>query len=164
MADKKNRLFLVPCLIFFTAASTIEAAQGQAACKKLFSADGQTIVKLSGHLINREVWGPPNFGEHPDKDEKISVWIIELDQPVIVEINADIGLKPEKITVGEIQIKRRLGSAHGYDDFLRAHVVVTGNLQTQTEYDDTTPVVLDSEVVRLGGKIGCDGSESPPKI
>jgi len=166
---QENKKFTAIVLFFCTLLSQISTTSSSVQgaihqCENARVAGDQSDVKISGRLIRRVVWGPPNFGEHPDTDKKLIVWIVRLDYPLHVLANGDIGQQPKAIIVKNIQIKRRLATAQGYDDLLSRHVVVVGRLLSQVEYDDETPVVIDASVVRVGGRIGCDGSELPPKI
>jgi hypothetical protein len=57
--------------------------------EKLSQSDGRTRVPeevtLSGELIERTYWGPPNWGEHPDTDRLEDAWLLVLDRPVCVD-------------------------------------------------------------------------------
>src|SRR5829696_1260990 len=38
-------------------------------------------VWLSGNLNVEKKWGPPGYGETPDRDELLTIFVLELDQP-----------------------------------------------------------------------------------
>jgi hypothetical protein len=58
----------------------------------LSQSDGRTRipqeVTLSGELIERTYWGPPNWGEHPDTDRLEDAWLLILDRPICVEADS----------------------------------------------------------------------------
>lgn len=43
-----------------------------------------TEVTLTGELIERTYWGPPNWGEQPATDRLEEAWILVLDTPICV--------------------------------------------------------------------------------
>lgn len=43
-----------------------------------------SVVQLSGTVITRMYYGPPNFGEDPKTDRKVYPFILKLDHPVTV--------------------------------------------------------------------------------
>jgi hypothetical protein len=45
-------------------------------------------VALSGELIERTYWGPPNWGEHPATDRLEEAWLLLLDTPICVEADS----------------------------------------------------------------------------
>jgi Domain of unknown function (DUF4431) len=53
-----------------------------------FIVNGQSTVPkevtLSGELIERTYWGPPNWGEQPATDRLEEAWILVLDAPACV--------------------------------------------------------------------------------
>jgi len=53
-------------------------------------------VALSGELIERTYWGPPNWGEHPATDRLEDAWLLLLDTPICVE--ADSGSVNNNVT------------------------------------------------------------------
>lgn len=120
-------------------------------------AGSQKDVIISGQLTRKVIWGPPNFGENPKTDAKVGVWILKLDFPISVLTGTDIGMPQKRIVAKEVQIRRRLATAQGYDEYLGRHVVVTGRLESQVEYDDVTPVVINVTVVRTGNSVRCSG-------
>lgn len=100
-----------------------------------------SAVELSGtlHIITK--FGPPNYGENPDSDEKLQVPIITLSDSVDVcgdlssSINRDAfhGLR-------EIQVLFPEGMA--YAGFRDRSVVVTGTLSEAVMSHHFTPVVM----------------------
>jgi hypothetical protein len=133
-------------------------------CSKPLIAGANEEVALSGTLRKRFVWGPPNFGERPNTDKKLVVWVVHLDFPRHAIAPDYTTGHPNKFVVRTIQIRRRLGTAYGYEEFERRHVVVRGKILAQLEYDDVMPIIVDPTTVSLGGKVGCNGRALSPKI
>lgn len=48
-----------------------------------------TIVELSGVIRDENGWGPPNYGEDPETDEKVVYPVLVLDKPVNVRPHED---------------------------------------------------------------------------
>jgi hypothetical protein len=45
-------------------------------------------VALSGEVIERTYWGPPNYGEHPATDSLEDAWLVVLDTPICAEADS----------------------------------------------------------------------------
>lgn len=41
-------------------------------------------LTLSGHLLDEEEWGPPNFGDDPKHDMKYKIILLKLDTPMSI--------------------------------------------------------------------------------
>ena len=53
---------------------------------------GSSGVELEGKIITRKEYGPPNFGENPETDLKVKIYVLNLKKPVDVNVdplNAD---------------------------------------------------------------------------
>jgi hypothetical protein len=63
------------------------------------------IVQLSGKVIIEYHYGPPNFGETPDEDQKESVAILDLDAPVGVEADENSSINKDAFNnIGRVQL------------------------------------------------------------
>ncbi len=121
-----------------------------------FSISGKTDpdATISGKLVRRMVWGPPNYGESPKTDAQYHAWFVVLDDSVHVMTGPDIGA-PAKLTIArEIQV-RRTAKQGDYFKFGNAHVVVRGKLFTQIFSGDYTPVVIMASALGSGPAIHC---------
>lgn len=67
---------LIAALALATSASSASAA---AACARY-----DTAVTLSGTVTLRTFFGPPNFGEDPETDARVTQAILKLDRPLCV--------------------------------------------------------------------------------
>jgi hypothetical protein len=97
---KLRATWMVPMLAslaFGNDAVVAKALEKSAAAKscRMAITDGQDPDALiSGTVVEREVWGPPNFGERPKTDSRYRVWIISLDDPIQVTVANRAGGKP----------------------------------------------------------------------
>lgn len=70
------KLLLAALTFAFVATSTAAAAP---ACARY-----DTAISLSGTVTLRTFFGPPNFGEDPETDSKVTQAILKLDRPLCV--------------------------------------------------------------------------------
>ncbi|MBI4514916.1 MAG: DUF4431 domain-containing protein [Deltaproteobacteria bacterium] len=106
------------------------------------------VVRLAGMLRVVPEYGPPNFGENPETDEKVQVPMLTLGEPINVMASPSRNLDYEALqNVSQIQLvfsSHHLASA----DLVGHKVVVTGRLfhaQTAHHY---TPLLMDVEAIR----------------
>jgi len=124
------------------------------ACKFPISEGTDPDAMISGKLVRRMVWGPPNYGENPKTDAQYHAWFVVLDDPVRVMTGPDVGGPPKLTIAREIQV--RWTAAQGdYSKFGNAHVVVRGKLFTQISPSDYTPVIIQASTVGPGPAIHC---------
>jgi len=45
------------------------------------------VVRLSGHLVTKIEYGPPDYGEHPKTDRRGTIYVLLLDKPINVKGN-----------------------------------------------------------------------------
>jgi hypothetical protein len=109
-------------------------------------------VELTGTLRIVPKFGPPNYGENPESDQKLMIPILELSRRVDIcgdstsEINRDAfnGLR-------EIQVLFPPGTE--YNGFRDRAVVVAGTLSQAVMSHHFTPVVMVVKTIqRAGGK------------
>lgn len=145
---------LVPALFSGSVLGASKQANDAKTCK--FSISGRTDpdAMISGQLVRRMVWGPPNYGEDPKTDKRYHAWFVVLDDPVRVMTGADIGAQPKLTIAREIQIRWADGQ-NSYFKFNNTHVVVRGKLFTQIFPGDHTPVVIEASAVGSGSAIHC---------
>lgn len=130
-------------------------------CKDLIAGRILTINRfqqdsmISGKLVRRMVWGPPNYGEDPKTDAQYHAWFVILDDPIRVMTGPDIGDPPEPTIAREIQIRWGSRDEDGYFKYSGRHVVVRGRLFTQVFPGDHTPVVMEASALGSGPAIHC---------
>lgn len=123
-------------------------------CKFSISEGTDPDAMISGKLVRRMVWGPPNYGENPRTDAQYHAWFVVLDDAVRVMTGPDIGAPPKLTIAREIQI-RWAGGQDSYFKFGNTHVVVRGKLFTQVFPGDHTPVVIEASALGSGPAIHC---------
>ena len=68
-------------------------------------------VRLRGAIHQEAHFGPPNFGENPDTDSKISIYVLTLPSPVDVKGDPTSELDSETVlNVREIQLIQNVSS------------------------------------------------------
>jgi hypothetical protein len=127
-----------------------------AVCHRQETTENTKDIRISGKLVRRMTYGPPNYGETPKTDSRYPYWVVKLDYPISVITGADIGMPSQIVTAREMQI--RLGSGlRDLASFRGKHVIVQGQLATQVFAADMTPVVFDGSSMVAGGPIPCEG-------
>lgn len=89
------------------------------------------VVTLQGFIALKRFYGPPNHGEHPKTDRKISNWLLILPEPINVRFAAVNDKSKEHVITGVSRI-----TLHATTDvlakFLKQHlgqeIEVTGTL------------------------------------
>jgi len=155
------------------AAGAILAMAGFVVCGPAFAADAPGKVSaaktcrmtitpgedpealISGTVVERNVWGPPNFGEHPKTDSRYRVWIVVLDDPIQVTIANESRHEPEEVAVREIQLRGGVLAVPNYSGLTGKHLVVRGQLAEQLWETDHTRVVIEAKAVAPGPVIHC---------
>ncbi len=115
---------------------------------------------IFGTLRKRSDFGPPNFGEHPQTDQKVTVWIVHLDFAIPVEVNRELKMTPKVVLADEIQISFSGKVEPLLPRYRNRHVRVSGTLWTQVNWQDFTPVVIAPDTIRIAGKSDCRGEEA----
>lgn len=132
--------YLVPSLI---AAFSVMSCRGEVPpLRGAVLAYEPTVVELSGTLTLEQHYGPPNFGENPQTDEKLQVPVLALAAPISVP--ADTTSELNRTPVSDV---RRVQLSY-FDDsisinrFINTRVVVTGTLSHAISGQDFTDIVL----------------------
>jgi hypothetical protein len=150
---------LVLCALISVSDSGVALAKNARWCGQVFHTGPSGYAAISGKLIKRSDFGPPNFGEHPETDQKVVIWVVHLDFPIPVEVNRELKMAPKVVHVSDIQI----GFSSKVDPILpkyrNRHVRVEGRFWTQVNWQDYTPVVIAGDTIRVAGKTDCHGKE-----
>ena len=110
-------------------------------------------VRLEGTLSERKEYGPPGYGETPSKDERTTILVLKLSNPISVqptanaEANGSASLDPVK-DVRELQLyipKPQVGDAR---KLLGKVVVAVGTLNEAAAPSQYTKVWLDTQTVK----------------
>jgi hypothetical protein len=136
---KASPRFSLLCLL-----ALVGAAIGQQSSYRYDTAG----ITLHGTLIERKVYGPPDYGETPAKDAHETILVLKLPQPISVEParNAEASgspnLDPAK-NVREVQLYMRRPQAVEARKLLRRVVTATGTLNESITAVQRTKVWLD---------------------
>jgi len=159
--DRIGVAWIVPLLAIFalgdgaaakTAPGKVLAAR---TCSMTITARENPDALISGTVIERKVWGPPNFGEHPKTDKRYRVWIVALDNPIQVTIDSEPGYQSEKVVAREIQFRGGILAVPDYSGLTGKHLVVRGQLAEQVWETDHTRIVIEAKEVAPGPAIYC---------
>ncbi len=102
-------------------------------------------VSLEGRLSKVEKFGPPGWGQDPDHDQKLSVPILHLKDPISVAADPTSELNGvTEANVSEVQV-----NVEGdYERFVGCDLVADGTLYHKISKWHFTPVVLTIEQMR----------------
>ena len=99
-------------------------------------------ISLCGEVLSDIRYGPPNYGETPETDVKLTVYKLKLKQSITVgtsdslsEVNTDIFKD-----IIEVQL---VSTNHGsMNSLLGKNVVIRGELEQAVSGEDFLPVIL----------------------
>jgi hypothetical protein len=101
-----------------------------------------TVVNLAGVLVEKTVYGPPGYGETPEKDKKMNIIFFELANPINLKADpADLRDMDDRTGVTEIQIDTSDSKAR-LKKFLNQKVTLRGTLYEATSGDEFTSVLM----------------------
>jgi len=130
---------------------------GSAASGEKWLAYEPAVVELKGKLTIVPKYGPPNYGENPETDEKVKVPILKLSQPVNVRADPkrDLDAYNESFNgVREVQLVF-LTDTIRYGHLIGKQLVAKGTLfQAQTGHHYTKVLMTVSEIRELEKKPG----------
>ena len=110
--------------------------------------------ELKGRLVEQKYFGPPSYGEHPEKDQQLSAYVLVLDVPIGVlgEANKE-GQSLEQVDHTLIGVKQiqllYMGQNLNLKDFLHKHIAVHGLLESPDSAHHITDVLLEVDKVRV---------------
>ncbi|HSB27579.1 MAG TPA: DUF4431 domain-containing protein, partial [Pyrinomonadaceae bacterium] len=109
-------------------------------------------VTLTGVLVSKTYYGPPNYGENPKTDTKESQYILILDSPVdVVGDQKDVMYKPER-GVKRVTLVVHDFKAHPVKSLLGRRVEVNGTLFHAHTGHHHTSVLIDVTSIKKSGK------------
>ena len=115
-------------LLFFFSVPAISA------CLK----EGDNIT-LIGVLKKELIYGPPNWGEDPEHDEKLYYWFIYPDKPLECVTDAShVDADWNK----SMQLDLSDNDYNKYEHYLNHRVAINGSLRLAVIGNDNTPVLL----------------------
>lgn len=126
-----NKTITQSILLFILFTFSLSA---MSACLK----EGDNIT-LTGVLKKELVYGPPNWGEDPEHDEKLYYWFIYPDKPLECVTDANhVDTDWNK----SMQLDLSDNDYNKYEHYLNHRVAINGSLRLATIGNDNTPVLL----------------------
>lgn len=111
-----------------------------------------SVVRLHGKLTRVQKYGPPSYGEAPEKDSRLEVGFLILRTPVRIKGNAESSINHEQITnVNFVQVVFP-PELENYSKYLEQDVVVAGTLTRGHRGEHFTDVVMTVKAVNPTGK------------
>jgi hypothetical protein len=102
------------------------------------------VVELSGRLTVSMKFGPPNYGEDPETDQRLKIPVLLLSEPVNVRGEPDAQVNIESVRgVKEVQLIFLRG--RNYDGLVNSRVVARGTLSHAVSGHHFTEVVMTVE-------------------
>lgn len=127
------------------------------------------VVTLRGKLTMIVKYGPPNYGEDPERDSVEHPIILILPLPIRVQGDPNSELNSETVTnIGHVQLVIYTGVAAGYSRYFGRNVEVTGSLMKSFSGHHHTDVLLIVKTLKpVGGQNSNDTnallSAGPPQ-
>ncbi len=131
-------------IVFFSIVDMSLCDEKKAGKLKEYSVE-PAVVEMSGVIVSKKVWGPPDYGEKPNS-KKVTIYLLKLDEPVDVK-----GNKADEIStmdfkgVTEVQI---FDSKVRVKKFLNKKVVVKGTLHEKSAGAEYTDVLINVKSVK----------------
>ena len=123
--------------------SVISCSKGPASEERVWLSYEPTVVQLRGRLTVSEKYGPPNYGENPESDEKLLIPILHLDHPA--NVRGDPNSETNVASVEDVQEMQVvfLNGDLDYGPFVGKKVRVRGTLfAAQTGHHYTKVLII----------------------
>jgi hypothetical protein len=108
------------------------------------------LVTLKGTVIELNDYGPPNYGENPETDEKVKYCVLKLDTPINVRADSKSNLNTD-----DFRNECLLQIVVPYDDVkkirakLNKKVIITGTLYQRHTGHHYTNVLITVQKIEL---------------
>lgn len=130
----------------FLCGVAVGCAAGPSSETQIYSYE-PAMIELNGTLTTKQIFGPPNYGETPEKDARETVYILKLDTPIAVRRDPNSELNLESFSnIVAIQVALRPG-VNLKRELINGHVTVTGSLFQGVTGHHVTNVVLNATSV-----------------
>jgi hypothetical protein len=111
-------------------------------------------VQLRGTLTRRSVYGPPGYGETPSQDERTTILVLKLSQPITVKPGSQVIEKDNPNTdtfknVREVQLFLPRNAGHGVDQLIGKDVLASGVLNEHVVPAEYTDVCMAVKAISL---------------
>ena len=144
-----NKLFSLFFLITICIHGFISASQAQNK-RRTLNYEPETVT-LTGLLVSRTFYGPPNYGENPKTDTKESQYILILDSPVNVIGDPNSPINRTEQGIKKVTLVVHDFKAHPVEPLLGSRIEVSGTLfHAQTGHHHTKVLIEVSSIRKIG--------------
>ena len=97
---------------------------------------GPAVVTLKGFLVKKQYYGAPNYGETPEKDQKVDGWLLFLSPPINIRAgdgnngDEDVGVRRVQLDERGKETQATQAMRKRFQELLGHEVYVTGTLWT----------------------------------
>lgn len=106
-----------------------------------------TVIELAGMLTVSMEFGPPNYGEDPETDERLKIHVLVLSEPMNVRGDPDAEVNIESVR-GVTEVQLIFLRKRNYDGLVNSQVVARGTLSHAVSGHHFTEVVMTVEDLR----------------
>jgi len=150
-ADRILVIFLGAVLLLGAGTSAQQKTSGRTSLEPNLKYDTPGVA-LEGTLIERQVYGPPGFGETPAKDERDSILVLKLRRPITVEPLADAKSKDSASLdtardIREVQLFVDRSQIANARKLVSKMVIAVGTLNEAVAPSQYTKVWLDTKTL-----------------
>lgn len=144
LSKLSNRIGLTACIFFLSL-----ILFGEVTSNKNYSYD--SVARLEGTVIKKNSFGPPDFGESPKTDKKITFYILKLFKPinVIGDHNPKSVDQDDFGNVKEIELEIFPSSKISIKKYLNKKVTIKGKLYERDKGWEITDVLMYVETIDL---------------
>jgi hypothetical protein len=115
------------------------------------------VVRLSGVITLQNHFGPPNWGEDPKNDEKVTIAVLRLDAPIDVIGDPASDINTETVrSIRRVQLVSDIGFIRS--GLVGRHVTIEGRLYTKHTAHHYTKVLCSVDRV-----VNAEAIKSPAK-
>jgi hypothetical protein len=112
-----------------------------------------SVTRIRGKLITISKFGKPTYGADPDKDEKVEIPVLILQNPIRVKARPESSVNNETLTnVSFVQLIFPPEIEPNFEKFINQEIVVAGTLEVGSRGGQFTDVVMTVKAINPTGK------------
>ncbi len=108
------------------------------------------VATISGLLTRKVVWGPPNFGDSPKTDQKISIWVVRLNKNYGLQLANGLPTACLVFDKAQVNWRKILVESHSKSEIVEGkRVNLSGRFWHATSAGDYFSVIIDVTAVKI---------------